>query len=102
MFGPKLAAPVKCPSCGSEHGLELFESKRRAGRHVEATGKVTDCCECACRYTRLYAGGVIRFGGARQPLAATDAGGPTGGHGTGRPGGLDPDMVTFDTQLGPL
>lgn len=96
-----IVAPAQCPNCQCDIAIPLMRATRTAGRRTEAVGRVCDCVRCGCRYTALYAGGVVALDGraamaARpEPVAATP-----GGHGTGRPGWLDSDMVTLDTPTG--
>lgn len=95
----QLAAPARCPACGCDVGVPMLRAYRQAGSVREAAGTVTECAACGSRYTVLREGGVLRFGGQRvaEARAASAAGAAPGGHGTSGPGGLDPDMVTFDT-----
>lgn len=99
LFG-KIAAPAACPSCGGSVWVPMLRAYRYAGSAREHAGDVADCAACGCRCTLMRDGMVLRLGRAAQaqpPAADARAQAEPGGYGTGRPGWLDPDMVTLDT-----
>jgi hypothetical protein len=87
-----IAAPAACPACGCEHSVAGPPVERVAGDAVERTGRVRQCVRCACTYAAMRSGEVLA---TRPQMAARQAAEPQaapGGHGTGRPGGLDTDL----------
>jgi hypothetical protein len=102
VFGKRIARPASCPACGGEVWAPALKAYRYAGQVREHAGDVADCVACGCRCTLLREGGLVRFGGARPAAAERPEAAAPGGHGTGRAGWLDPDMVTLDTPAGGL
>ena len=99
-LGWRIAAPAVCPSCGGNVWLPALKAYRYAGSAREHVGDLCECATCGCRCTLLRDGGLVRLGRAPQAAQAGSAGAQAGGHGTGGPGWLDPDMVTLDTPTG--
>lgn len=101
-FWNRIARPAACPACCGEVWAPALRAYRYSGAQREAAGTVADCVACGCRCTLLREGGVVRFGGRAVAGPAARAEPLPGGHGTGRAGWLDDDMVTLDTPAGPL
>lgn len=87
---PQLVALSVCPTCACEHAIEIVQAVKRAGEVREPSGMVRECVRCATRYTALYAGGAIIYGG--ESGRANGQAAPTGGAGDGRAGWLDDDL----------
>ena len=92
--------PVECPSCRGDVWVPQLRAYRYAAGRREHAGDVAQCAACGCVVTLLRDGGVVRMAGARAAAARPAEARPPGGQATGRPGELDPDMVTLDAQWG--
>ena len=96
-----IRTPAKCPSCAGDVFVPMLKAYRYAGEVREHAGTVADCAQCGLRLTLMRDGRVLRLASpaqSRAPEPPRDA--QPGGHETGRPGWLDPDMVTLLPHAG--
>ena len=99
-FKSHIAAPAKCPSCAGDVFVPMLKAYRYAGEVREHAGTVADCAQCGLRLTLMRDGRVLRLAQASAPRQPDAPPAQAGGHETGRPGWLDPDMVTLPTHAG--